>query len=174
MTTKKADAVVVIPSGIHMKLHLAKQHIGAVTKSSINPHFKKSYADINAILEVVEPVLLKYNLLLLQPIKDNIVVTQVIDVENSETIESYMTLPAITDPQKMIAAITYYRRATLQSLLSLQAVDDDGTSTAKAKIKPVLSPENFAKGMLAINEGRYTANEMREAYTLTAEQEAQL
>jgi hypothetical protein len=37
-----------------------------------------------------------------------------------------MVLPNLQDPQKLGSAITYYRRYTLQSLLGLQAEDDDG------------------------------------------------
>jgi hypothetical protein len=43
------------PKGIYAKLHAAKQLIGKVQKNATNPHFKKSYADINALLETVEP-----------------------------------------------------------------------------------------------------------------------
>jgi hypothetical protein len=126
----------------HQKLHRAKLAIGKVTKNANNPHFKKSYADLNAIIEAVEPILLENGLLLLQPIHGNSVCTQIIDVDSGTMIESCMDLPTGLDPQKMGSAITYYRRYTLQSILSLQAVDDDGHSASqpvkeepKAKVK---------------------------------------
>ena len=40
-----------------VKLHAAKMNIGKVAKNATNPHFKKSYADINALLDTVEPIL---------------------------------------------------------------------------------------------------------------------
>jgi hypothetical protein len=43
-----------------------------------------------------------------------------------DSVTSEMQLPSIQDPQKIGSAITYYRRYTLQSLLSLKAEDDDG------------------------------------------------
>ena len=43
-----------------------------------------------------------------------------------------MKLPEILDPQKIGSAVTYFRRGTLQSLLSLQAIDDDGQTAAAA------------------------------------------
>ena len=46
-----------------------------------------------------------------------------------------MTMQELTDPQKMGSMITYYRRYTLQSLLGLQAEDDDGNSASQAKPK---------------------------------------
>ena len=119
------------PNNIYFKLHLAKQEIGKVTKGSNNPFFKSKYADLNAILEATEPILLKYNLLLLQPILDGKVCTQIIDIESGDMVTSELILPIITDPQKQIAGITYFRRATLQSILSLRAVDDDGNEVTK-------------------------------------------
>jgi len=47
-----------IPAGnVMMKLWHAKQEIGKVYKNANNPHFKRSYADLNAILQTVEPIL---------------------------------------------------------------------------------------------------------------------
>ena len=158
------------------KLHMAKMNIGKVAKNATNPHFKKSYADINALLETVEPILHENGLVLLQPVKDHIVFTQIIDIDSGEMVESWMQLPDITDPQKLLGAITYFRRGTLQSLLALQSVDDDGnsaTATVKAP-NPSLSEEQFKKALDAISKGKYTLEQLKSSYSLTKEQEAQL
>ena len=161
--------------GLYMKLHRAKMHIGKVVKNATNPHFKRSYADINALLDTVEPILHENGLILLQPIHDNILLTQIIDIDSGQKVESWLTLPLIQDPQKMISATTYYRRATLQALLSLQAVDDDGQSvTATVKAHPSLSDEQFKKALDAIAKGKYTLDQLKSSYSLTKEQEAQL
>ncbi len=55
LRAKKADPVTGI--SLYSKLHRAKLSIGKVVKNATNPHFKKSYADINALLETVEPIL---------------------------------------------------------------------------------------------------------------------
>ena len=161
---------------LYMKLHRAKMSIGKVVKNATNPHFKRSYADINALLDTVEPILHENGLLLLQPIKDNILTTQIIDIDSGTFVESWLPLPSITDPQKMISATTYYRRATLQALLSLQAVDDDGntvTTSVKAA-NPSLSEEQFKKALDAIAKGKYSLEQLKSSYSLTKEQEAQL
>lgn len=158
------------------KLHMAKMNIGKVAKNATNPHFKKSYADINALLETVEPILHENGLVLLQPVKDHIVFTQIIDIDSGEMVESWMQLPDITDPQKLLGAITYFRRGTLQSLLALQSVDDDGNlaaSTTKAE-KPTLSEEQFNKAKDAISKGKYSLDQLKTNYSLTKEQEAAL
>ena len=156
------------PKGIYAKLHCAKQLIGKVQKNATNPHFKKSYADINALLETVEPLLWENGLLLLQPIKDDVVITQIIDIYSGEMIESFMRLPLITDPQKILSAVTYFRRATLQSLLSLQAVDDDGnTASAAPKAKPAIDNERFEKALQAIADKKFTIEQLQATYSLT-------
>jgi len=114
------------PKGIYAKLHAAKQLIGKVQKNATNPHFKKSYADINALLETVEPLLWENGLVLLQPIKDDVVTTQIIDIDSGEMIESFMRLPLITDPQKifprlLISEGEHYNRFYLCKPLMMMA-----------------------------------------------------
>ena len=119
---------------IYQKLFDAKKEIGTLTKDAKNSFFKSSYLSLNGLLEAVEDVLVKHDLLLLQPIEENKVTTRIIDTINADVTESSIELPNITDPQKLGSAITYYRRYTLQSLLGLQAEDDDG-NTASQPIK---------------------------------------
>ena len=115
---------------IYKKLFEAKKEIGKISKDSTNPFFKSKYFDINALLEHVEPILQKHELLLVQPIQDNKVCSIIYDITDNSLIESAMELTSITDPQKRGSEITYYRRFTLQSLLGLQAKDDDANSVS--------------------------------------------
>ena len=120
---------------IYKKLFEAKKEIGKISKDSKNPFFKSKYFDINSLLEHVEPILQKHGLLLLQPITENKVTTEIIDVDGQDgevcIVSSEIQLQNITDPQKLGSAITYYRRYTLQSLLGLQAEDDDGNKASR-------------------------------------------
>ena len=117
---------------LYKKIAKVKSEIGKISKNKENPFFKSAYFDINALLEHVEPLLEKNGLLLLQPLKDGKVQTYIFDLETNEFEYSEMILPDIADPQKIGSAITYYRRYTLQSLLGLQAEDDDGNKATKA------------------------------------------
>ena len=159
----KEEAVRV--SGLYPKLHAAKQKIGKVVKNANNPHFKKSYADINALVESVEPLLIEQGLLLLQPIEDGVVSTLIIDIETGDKVESSMRLPEIQDPQKIGSAVTYYRRYTLQSLLSLQAEDDDANSASATvkNTKPTITQERFENGLTQIAEGKLTPEAFKQA-----------
>jgi hypothetical protein len=135
-------------------------------KNANNPHFKKSYADINALVESVEPLLLEQGLLLIQPISaTGLVSTLIIDIETGDKVESSMRLPEIQDPQKIGSAVTYYRRYTLQSLLSLQAEDDDANSASATvkNTKPTITQERFENGLSQIEEGKLTPEAFKKA-----------
>tara|TARA_R110000782_G_scaffold129754_4_gene221368 strand:- start:399 stop:896 length:498 start_codon:yes stop_codon:yes gene_type:complete len=121
---------------IYTKLAAVKKEIGAISKDSTNPFFKSKYFDINGLLKHVEPLLDKNGLLLLQPIIEGLVCSQIIDVESGDKVDSSMQMAALNDPQKMGSMITYYRRYTLQSLLGLQAEDDDANIASKASKTP--------------------------------------
>lgn len=145
---------------IFEKLFAVKSKIGKISKDSNNPFFKSKYFDINSLLENVEPLLQENKLILLQPIHDNKVRTEIADVESGELVYSEMELPNLTDPQKLGSAITYYRRYTLQSLLGIQAEDDDAnkaagnTSDTKPEDnRPWLSDKQFKQALERIEGG---------------------
>jgi hypothetical protein len=153
-------------TSIFTKLHQAKQEIGKVAKNAKNPHFKNTYADLNALIEAVEPILLEKGLVLLQPLQDGKVITMIVDIENGESIQSDIELSQGLNAQALGSQITYFRRYTLSSLLTLQAIDDDA-NTATAAHKPQLTAttaqSEAAKGT--------TVEQLKARYTVTAEQE---
>jgi hypothetical protein len=163
----------------HQKLHRAKLAIGKVSKNATSHHSK--YANLNAIIEAVEPILLENGLLLLQPIQGNSVCTQIIDIDSEDKVESCMELPQGMNPQQQGSAITYYRRYTLQSILSLQAVDDDGEAASKpapVKSTPTKHPIQDERLQAALDfiasGGDYSIEKLKADFSLTKEQEAKL
>jgi hypothetical protein len=159
---------------IYGKLLEAKKQIGKVSKNAKNPHFKNTYADINALIEAVEPILLECGLVLLQPIVNGKVITQIIDVESGEKIESIIELSSNLTSQALGSQITYYRRYSLQSLMSLQADDDDGqrASAPQPKVKPTLSTQQFEKAIERIINGEFELyGKLKESFVFTPAQE---
>lgn len=141
-----------------------KKETGKMTKDSTNPFFKSKYFDINQLLEHLEPIAESKGLLILQPIIQDEVYSQIIDIESGDKIESSIKLTQFTDPQKTGSAITYYRRYSLQSLLGLQAEDDDAnkasgnTSTEKKNVAmPSSNSEDKAWLNLINKDGEKTA-----------------
>lgn len=117
------------------KLAQVKSKLEAVTKGANNPFFKSKYADLNTHLDAVEPLLQEAGLILLQPcstseIGQNRVSTVIVDSVSGQFVCSEMTLVGEKDMQKAGSAITYGRRYTLGSLLSMKAEDDDGNSAS--------------------------------------------
>lgn len=117
------------------KLFNLKKEIGSISKDSKNQYYKSKYFDINTLLSQLEPYLEKNNLLLLQPIKGNSVYSILRCVDSNKEVFSYLDLPNLNDPQKLGSCITYYRRYTLASLLSLQAEDDDANLASNLQKK---------------------------------------
>jgi hypothetical protein len=135
-------------SPLYKKLLKVQGEIGTIKKDSINPFFKSSYFDINSLLGTIKPILNKHGLLLLQPLDKDTLKTILIDTETGLSLESIVNLPVNTNPQLQGSIITYFRRYSLQSLLALEAEDDDanlgsniGQEKSKQPIgKPVVKP----------------------------------
>lgn len=124
---------------IYQKLLEIQKKIGAIKKDKENPFFKSKYADINAYIEEVKPILNEHGLIILQPLLVirqgcNAIKTIIIDSKSGENISSIIKLPDNPDPQKMGSTITYFRRYAIQSMLFLQAEDDDGNATQGSTI----------------------------------------
>jgi len=133
---------------ITSKLFAVQQEIGKISKDKKNPFYGSEYFDINKLVEHCTPIFQKHKVLLLQPIRDGIVCTILRCEETQEQEMSCIALPQIVDPQKIGSAITMYRRYSLQSLLSLQAEDDDGNNAipkkpTSNKSKPITANDNF-------------------------------
>jgi hypothetical protein len=166
---------------IYQKLHEAKLEIGKVAKNAKNPHFKNTYADLNALIEAVEPILLEKGLVLLQPIKEGRVFTIITDINTATFVESYIDLTTGLTAQALGSQITYFRRYTLSSLMTLQAIDDDGYTASQPKIYPTApsgkkecNDATFKKLVEAIQSGRGTVEQAKEIYIFTGQQNIEL
>ena len=116
-----------------------KSDLTAITKKADNPFFKSKYADLNTHLKAVEPLVGKNGCALTQQVVydsrtgQNVQVTKITHVLSGQSIESSLALGEQPDMQKLGSAITYARRYTLSSLLSMQAEDDDAEGTMTRK-----------------------------------------
>ena len=130
------------PSQLNEALFNLKAELKAVAKTSKNPFFKSNYADLNAHLDVIEPLLHKHSLILTQQTKTNgqfnVQETCLTHRLSGEVLVSSLALPTTDDMQKLGGAITYARRYTLSAALGMKAEDDDGnTATGKGVKKKV-------------------------------------
>ncbi len=137
---------------IYKKLLEVQKEIGAIKKDSTNPFYKSKYFDINVLLAEVKPVLNKHGLVLTQGLSHiggKLALRTTVSSSERDSIPSengssdvdgkngliseICPLPECEDAQKYGSAITYFRRYALQSLLALEAEDDDGEATKKVE-----------------------------------------
>jgi hypothetical protein len=166
------------------KIAKVKFDLGKINKTLINPFYNSHYFDINLLIEHVEESLTLNDLLLLQPIIDGYVVSQIIDLETGEVNESSLKLPELNDPQKIGSCITFYRRYALQSQLGIQAEDDDGNK-ASGKTSPGNKSDQPKKDWLnpgtpkwkdAVQflKGDGTIDKIKKKYNISKENETKL
>lgn len=130
------------------KLLKIQEEIGVIKKESTNPFYNSKYFDINALLAEVKPILNKNGVVLLQVLEElngkNVLRTTITDAESKENVGGTVILPEVSDPQKFGSVLTYYRRYALQSLLALEAEDDDANVASgkkEAKVKNAIDDE---------------------------------
>lgn len=157
-----------------MKLLEFQKKVNAIKKDGKNPHFKSTYATLTQILSEVKPILNDLGLLVTQPIKDNKVGTVIYD-ENKIVAESWINLTEGLSPQQTGAAITYFRRYTLASLLALEIDEDDDANVAQNALKPFLNKGSaiYQQAVKFLVEGG-SIEKVKEKYTLSEETEKQL
>ena len=120
-------------------LHKAKAEFLPIVKANDNPFFKSKYANLDTITDAITPALVKYGLLVLQPVQENKLYTQIYHTESGQMLESVYNLPELSDPQKLGSAITYARRYALSSFLGLVADEDDDGNAASGNISKVIT-----------------------------------
>jgi len=139
-----------------------QKQINVIKKDAKNPHFKNTYATLKQVLSEVKPILSELGLLITQPIDERGIGTVITDGKDS--IVSFIPMPVGLQPQQLGSAISYFRRYTICSLLSLEIDDDDANTTNK----PFATKENILKA----KQGGNSLNKVREYYTVTKEMEA--
>jgi len=120
------------------KLLEAQKQIGAIKKDSDNPYFKSKYFDINAILAEVKPKLNALGLVLTQELvtKDGKtgIETAIFDADGGDAFAAFCEIPQGATPQQTGSSITYFRRYALQSMLALEAEDDDANEVSGKRV----------------------------------------
>jgi hypothetical protein len=111
------------------KLFKIGQETSKVPKNADNPYYESKYTDLNTILDMLNPILEKHRLQIIQlPFNDGLMVgieTSIIDLDSEGILTTKLTFPA-NNAQKGGSAITYARRYSLVAMFNLQSVDDDG------------------------------------------------
>ena len=153
-----------------------------------------TYADLTKIIQVINPILAKNGLGYTQPLMGTSIKTIVFHIETGQTLESVIEIPqgvslkGMNDFQVLGSAISYLRRYSLASILTLITdadLDASGEQTKKSTpapkqpteaTKPQISEKDFLKLCGAINAKKVHNGEVIDEawavkmYALTKEQ----
>jgi hypothetical protein len=118
--------------------------IGRIQKDGSNPFFKSSYATLDNIIDNVRPILQKHGLSIIQSTiceDEKVGVSTLLIHESGEWMETepLMMKPVKIDPQQAGSVISYLRRYSLTSFLSLSlgtGPDDDGNAATFGHTNP--------------------------------------
>ena len=127
--------------------------VGAVTKDSINPHFKSKYASLDSIWESIRPKLEFYGLSVSQfPSGDNELTTIVMHSSGEWIADTARMNVDKPTPQGQGSAITYMRRYALSGALGLSTEEDDDGNAAETKTEKMTTsvyraPQNSQGGV---------------------------
>lgn len=125
--------------------------VETIAKDAKNPHFKNNYATLDNIVEVIRPLLAKQGVIVMQiPGGDgeNVIMKTMLLHESGEYMESEALImrPAKNDPQGVGSCITYARRYSLCSMLSLSTGEDDDGNHASQPQRATQAPQSAPQG----------------------------
>lgn len=123
---------------IYQKIAEIQDEVGNISKDGENPHFKNKYATYEKVLQVLNPILRKHNLVVIHSFQESKfenqigVVTEIRDFLSMLSIITTLFIPITkADPQMAGSAITYAKRYSILAMLGLGTEDDDGEGSVR-------------------------------------------
>tara|TARA_R110002020_G_scaffold8918_2_gene35781 strand:- start:314 stop:751 length:438 start_codon:yes stop_codon:yes gene_type:complete len=111
----------------------AQGAVDNAVKNKTNPHFRSSYADLGAVLDVVRKPMSDNGLCVVHDVaKDDssLLMTTTLLHESGEWLSVHArATPKDGGPQSIGSIMTYLRRYTISAMLSVSQQDDDGNSS---------------------------------------------
>lgn len=127
-----------------------QKQVNVIKKDAKNPHFKNTYATLKQVLSEVKPILSEVGLLITQPIDERGIGTVITDGKDS--INSFIPMPTGLAPQQLGSCVSYFRRYTVCSLLSLEIDDDDADATRTKQPKEEYKHEPKPLNVIGIKQ----------------------
>jgi hypothetical protein len=143
-------------SGLLQAKFRALQELPEITKTRTakvplknGGQYSYKYADLSDILSIVQPILLRNDLMLTHSTlpgangRDQLI-TRLVHVKSGESEESIIELPEYSGPQELGSLLTYFRRYEVCLILGIQADEDEDGAVAQqaartAKVASVVS-----------------------------------
>ena len=137
-------------------LHSAQGLLTGPKANKKNPHFRSDYADLTAVLNVIDLPFQENGLSITQLFDfhesgQNILITRLMHV-SGEYLESKMLFPVLNDPQKMGSHISYFRRYAILAIAGIPGKDDDANIAAKqVKVEEFIKEKEANEPVSATN-----------------------
>lgn len=113
----------------------AQAEVDNAVKNSTNPHFRSDYANLEAVLFTVKPILGKYDLSVVQfpGYEDGVCTLSTLVLHKSgEWLQSEAGAPLEKPTAWSVGScVTYLRRYSLASICQLTQTDDDGAAASE-------------------------------------------
>lgn len=141
-------------------------------KDTINPYFKKNYADLTSCWESVRALLSENNLALIQvtdEAKEGVIVETILSHKSGQWISGRLFMnPIKNDPQGIGICISYARRYAMAAMLGIVQIDDDANSISHVSEKvdnvrsvtPTPFKVPFPKSVPQEMETKYSTNQV--------------
>jgi len=131
---KKSESIVELAKA----LNKFQKELRPAKKTSENPFFKSTYADLAAIWEAIREPLTKHGLAIVQTMDYSEAGTPLIETVLCHTSGEWIggalpVKPVKDDPQSLGSAITYARRYSLSAMLGLVTEEDDDGEKAMGR-----------------------------------------
>ena len=130
-------------------LSKAQADMGGAKKTSVNPHFGKSYADLSSVWDACREPLTKNGLSVVQSASSDangVTVTTTLLHVSGEWLSGELFLPvAQKTAQGYGGAITYGRRYALAAMVGVAQEDDDANEASKAHAPTKEAPKATQK-----------------------------
>lgn len=122
-------------------LFALQQELDPIRKTEKNEHLRTTYADLNAVWNAIREPLKEHGLLVIQEpqpyARGALITTTLVHVESMEWRSSTTYIPARkADAQAFGSAMSYARRYSLLTVLSLMTTDDDGHAATVVATQP--------------------------------------
>jgi hypothetical protein len=134
-------------------LSKAQGEILDAAKAAENPYFKSKYADLAAVRGVIREPMAKHGLSLVQlpkTVDGGVMVETMLLHSSGQYIKSALFMPAAkSDAHGIGSAITYARRYSIMSILSLATEDDDGNAAVDSVKHQPAKPAPASDAVLA-------------------------
>lgn len=134
-------------AAIAAAMHSVQGAVSGVAKDSKNPHFKNTYASLEAVVEAIRQPCQDAGLVVIQAPGEIAngcvsVTTMLAHAKSGEWIRTTAQLPmAKIDPQGAGSALTYAERYSLMAMFNLPPVDDDAEGATSRTQAPASTTE---------------------------------